>query len=106
MHEPTEVTLELRPWLQGAYTLLSLRGPVETVPDPKEVRSLLRMLSRLSGAPVDVALHVDGTNSGACWLEVWNDALAKVRGRHLYQARLVVHRHREVTKTAGGSDDE
>jgi hypothetical protein len=26
---------------------------------------------------------VDGTNTGACWLEIWEDVLGRVPGHHL-----------------------
>lgn len=90
--EPTELTLELRPWRNGAYTLVSLRGPMATVAQPKEVRSLLKVLSWWSGAPVDVVLCVDGTNSGSCWLEVWDDVLRRIRGRHLFRMHCLISR--------------
>ena len=88
----TDLTLELRPWLDGAYTLLKLRGAVATVAQPKEVRRLLKVLSWWSGAPVAVALCVDGTNSGSRWLEVWDDVLAQVRGRHLFDVSFIISR--------------
>ena len=98
----TELTLELRPWRNGEYTHIHLRGPIATVAQPKELRSLLKVLSWWSGAPVDVALCVDGTNSGSCWLEVWDDVLARTRGRHLYQVRFVISRD---TLAANVDDD-
>lgn len=91
MNEP-ELTLELRPIHDGRYTQVSLRGTMETVAQPKEMRSLLKVLSWWSGAPVDVALCVDGTNSGSCWLEVWDDVLAHIRGRRLFRLRLIISR--------------
>lgn len=88
----SELTLELYPWRDGRYTRVNLRGTIETVAEPREMRSLLKVLSCWSGAPVDIALCVDGTNSGSCWLEMWDDVLAHVRGRHLYQLRLLINR--------------
>jgi hypothetical protein len=35
------------------------------------------------GSSVDVVLCVDGTNTGACWLEVWEDVLGRIPGHHL-----------------------
>lgn len=96
-----ELTLELRPWRDGAYTLISLRGAVATVPQPKEVRQLLSVLSWWSGAPVDVALSVDGTNAGSRWLEVWDDVLKRVPARHL-QLGFVLSRD---TLTSNGTDE-
>jgi hypothetical protein len=86
----TELTLELRPSRNGVYTQVNLRGTMETVAQPREMRSLLKVLSWWSGAPVDVALCVDGTNSGSCWLEVWDDVLAHIRGRRLFRLRLLI----------------
>jgi len=98
----TELTLKLRPWQDGAFTLVSLEGPIATVVQPKEMRRLLMLLSWWSGAPVDVVLCVDGTNSGACWLEVWDDVLGRIRGRHLYRQRLLTSR--ETLAAEGGHD--
>jgi hypothetical protein len=90
--DPSDLTMELRPWREGAYTQVSLRGVIATVAQPKEMRCLLKVLSWWSGAPVDLALCVDGTSSGSCWLEVWDDVLLHIRGRHLFRARFVVSR--------------
>lgn len=100
--DETSLTLELRPLHDGAYTHLTLRGPVATVPQPKEVRRLLSILWWWSGAAIDVALCVDGTNSGSRWLEVWDEALlcAPVRHRRI---RFVVNRS---TLAAGSHDPE
>ena len=89
----TELTLELRPWLDGRYTFVSLRGTMETIAQPKELRALLNALSLWSGAPVDVVLCVDGTNSGSCWIELWDHVLARIRGRHLYRLRCLISRN-------------
>jgi hypothetical protein len=98
----TKLTLELRPLQEGGYTLVNLRGPIATVAQPKEVRSVLRVLSWWSGAPVDVALCVDGTNSGSRWLEVWDDVLVHIRERHLYRLRFLISRE---TLAADGGDE-
>ena len=79
----TELSLELRPWRGGSDTRVDLRGTMATVAQRKEEQRLLRMRSCWSGAPVDVALCVDGTKSGSCWLETWDDILARTRGHHL-----------------------
>ena len=81
--DPTPLTLELRPLHKGAYTLISLKGPVATVPQAPQVRRLLSLLSFWHGGPVDVVLCADGTNPGACWMEVWADVLGRVHRRHL-----------------------
>jgi len=47
----TELTLELRPWLDGKHTYVNLRGTMETIAQPKELRALLNALSLWSGAP-------------------------------------------------------
>lgn len=98
-----ELTLELRPLRDGSYTFINLRGTIATVAQPKEVRSLLKALWCWSGEPVDVALHVDGTNSGSCWLEVWDDVFLHVRGRHLYRLRFLIRPTPSVTK---GGDEQ
>jgi hypothetical protein len=81
--DPTPLTLELRPLHRGAYTQIMLKGPVATVPQPLQVRRLLSLLSFWHGGPIDVVLCADGTNPGACWLEVWADVLGRVHRRHL-----------------------
>jgi hypothetical protein len=35
-------------------------------------------------------LYVDGTNSGACWLEVWEDVLGRVPGHRLDMRYLII----------------
>jgi len=97
MSEP-ELTLELRPIHDGRYTHVHLRGTMETVAQPKEMRSLLKVLSWWSGAPVDVALCVDGTNSGSCWLEVWDDVLAHIHERRLFRLRFLISRETLAAK--------
>jgi hypothetical protein len=89
--DPTPLTLELRPLHNGAYTQITLKGPVATVPRVMEVRHLLSMLWMWHGGPIDVALFVDGTDPGFCWLEVWEDVLGRVPGRHLDVRYLVPH---------------
>jgi len=81
--DPTPLTLELRPLHHGAYTQITLKGPVATVPQAWQVRRLLSLLSFWHGGPVDVVLCADGTNPGACWLEVWADVLGRVHRRDL-----------------------
>jgi hypothetical protein len=81
--DPTPLTLKLRPLYNGAYTQITLKGPVATVPQVLQVRRLLSLLSFWHGGPVDVVLCADGTNPGACWLEVWADVLGRVHRRHL-----------------------
>jgi hypothetical protein len=81
--DTTPLTLELRPLHKGAYTQITLRGPVVTAPQIPQIRRLLSLLSFWHGGPVDVVLYADGTNPGACWLEVWADVLGRVSRRHL-----------------------
>jgi hypothetical protein len=81
--DPTPLTLELRPLHNGAYTQITLKGPVATVPQGLQVRRLLSVLWLWHGSPVDVVLCVDGTNTGACWLEIWEDVLGRVPVHHL-----------------------
>jgi hypothetical protein len=63
------LTFTLRPLFDGAYTQLSLQGPVATVPEPREARRLMSLLWLWHGRPLDVVLCADGTNAGA-WLEI------------------------------------
>jgi hypothetical protein len=81
--DPTPLTLELRPLHQGAYSQITLKGPVATVPQALQVRRLMSVLWLWHGSPVDVVLCVDGTNTGACWLEVWEGVLGRVPGHYL-----------------------
>jgi hypothetical protein len=81
--DPTPLTLELRPLHRGAYSQITLKGPVATVPQGLQVRRLLSVLWLWHGSPVDVVLCVDGTNTGACWLEIWEDVLGRVPVHHL-----------------------
>jgi hypothetical protein len=73
----------LRPLFSGAYTQIRLQGPVATVPQPREVRRLMALLWLWHGRPLDVVLCADGTNTGTCWLEIWEDVFGRVPGRHL-----------------------
>jgi hypothetical protein len=79
----SEPILGLRRWRDGSYTRVVLRETTPTVARPKEPRSPLGVPSWWSGAPLDVALCVGGTKSGSWWLEVWDEVLARTRGRHL-----------------------
>jgi len=79
----TRLTFTLRPLFDGAYTQLSLQGPVATVPQHGEVRRLMSLLWLWHGHPLDVVLFADGTNAGACWLEIWEDVLGRMPDRHL-----------------------
>lgn len=81
--DPTPLTLELRPLHQGAYSQITLKGPVATVPQALQVRRLMSVLWLWHGSPVDIVLCVDGTNTGAYWLEIWEDVLGHVPGHHL-----------------------
>lgn len=81
--DATRLRLTLRPLFGGAYTQIQLQGPVATVPQPREVRRLVALLWLWHGRPLDVVLCADGTNPGACWLEVWEDVLGRVPGHHL-----------------------
>jgi len=49
---------------QGAYSQITLKGPVATVPQALQVRRLMSVLWLWHGSPVDVVLCVDGTNTG------------------------------------------
>jgi hypothetical protein len=77
---PNQMELELRPLQGGAYTQLSLRGPVCSDPRTRWMRQLLRLFSYWNGYPVRVVLFAD-VRTGP-WLDVWCDVLASVPGRH------------------------
>jgi hypothetical protein len=85
------LTFRLRPLFDGAYTQISLQGPVATVPQPREVRRLMSLLWLWHGRPLHVVLCADGTNAGGCWLEIWEDVLGRVPGRHLDIRYLRLH---------------
>jgi hypothetical protein len=87
--DPTRLTLRLRPLHQGAYTQITLSGPVATVPQLRQVRRLMSVLWLWHGGPIDVVLCADGTNAGACWLEIWEDVLGRVPARRLDLRHLV-----------------
>lgn len=74
------MTLTLRALQGGAYTQLALTGPMATVPQRKELRRLLSLLSFWHGGPVDVVLCVGPNTAG--WLEIWDQALRSVPARH------------------------
>jgi hypothetical protein len=81
--DATRLTFTLSPLFDGAHTQFRLEGPVATVPQPREVRRLMALLWLWHGRPLDVVLCADGTNTGACWLEIWEDVLGRVPGHHL-----------------------
>ena len=64
--DPTPFTLKLRPLHKGAYTEISLTGPIVTAPQLPDIRKLLSMLFLGNGYPIRVVLCVDGTNSDGC----------------------------------------
>jgi hypothetical protein len=73
--------LKLIPLNGGAYTQLSLRGPLPTALPPQLMRRLLSAMSFWNGWPVDVVLFVDAQTAG--WCEAWTDVLCAVPERHL-----------------------
>jgi hypothetical protein len=78
----TRMTMELRPLHEGAYTRISLKGPVVTTPSARDVRRLLGLLAFWSGGPVHIVLSVAGTNAEICWSELWDDVMRAVPARH------------------------
>lgn len=82
MKEPNanQMVLELKPLHGGSYTQLSLRGPVCSDPQTRDLRRLLKMFWYWNGYPVRVVLFVTGLK--APWLDMWCDALAAVPGGH------------------------
>jgi hypothetical protein len=99
--DPTPLTLKLRPLHDGACTEITLTGPIVTAPQAPDVRKLLSLLRLWHGGRIDVVLCVDGTNAGACWLDVWDDVLGRVPGR-LLRARYLISRD----TLAAGTDHE
>jgi hypothetical protein len=81
--DATRLSFTLSPLFDGAYTQIRLQGPVATVPQPREVRRLMSLLWLWHGRPLDVVLCADGTNTGACWLEIWEEVFGCVPGHHL-----------------------
>ena len=87
---PTDrMTLKLEPLCEGAYTQLSLTGPMATVPRGKELRRLLALLALWHGGPIEVVLCVGLETAG--WLEIWNEALCAVPMRQ-HHVRFVIER--------------
>jgi hypothetical protein len=80
MPNPNQMVLKLRPLEGGAYTQVSLHGPVCSDPQTRWVRYLLKTFSYWNGWPVRVVLSVTGLK--APWLNVWCDVLATVPASH------------------------
>lgn len=75
------MSLRLRPLEDnGAYTWISLSGPLPTVTRHQETRRLITIFAMWSGAPMRVALSA-GDPAG--WVEIWTDNLCAVPERHL-----------------------
>jgi hypothetical protein len=80
--DPTKMELELRPLHEGAYTRISLRGPVVTRPSGRDLQRLLAILTLWHGDAIDVVLSVAGTNADIGWAEIWEDGLRAVPVHH------------------------
>jgi hypothetical protein len=76
------MTLELRPLHEGAYTQVSLKGPVVTTPSVRDVRRLLALLAFWYGGRVHVVLSVAGTDADTCWAELWDEVMRDVPRNH------------------------
>ena len=87
--DPTPLTMKLRPLHNGAYTEITLAGPIVTAPQVPDVKKLLSVLWLWHGGAIDVVLCVDVTSAGACWLDVWDDVLGRVPRRLLHVRYLV-----------------
>jgi len=87
--ESETMTLRLRPLDGGAYTHLSLTGPMASVAQEKQLRRLFGLLSFWHGGPVDVVLCVGTDTAG--WLEVWSDALGAMSARDV-RVRYLINR--------------
>ena len=74
------MTLRLRSLDSGAYTRLSLSGPVPTALPGRLLRQLLPQLAFWTGWPVDVVLSVEDP---AEFSEAWIAELLAVPDRHL-----------------------
>lgn len=81
MKRRDRMTLELRPLHGGAYTQLSLCGPVCSSPQRQVMRQLVSALTHWNGWPMHVVLYVDAQTAG--WCEVWAEALGGIPERHL-----------------------
>jgi hypothetical protein len=76
-----EIKATLRALHGGAFTQITLSGPIVSAPPPaSSLRRLFSQLAFWSGYPVHVVLSV---NEQAKWLETWAAALAAVPERHL-----------------------
>jgi hypothetical protein len=84
------MTLELRPLHGGAYTQITLKGPVVTTPSARDVRRLLASLAFWHGRSLHVVLSVDGTNADVCWAELWDDVMREVPRRNVEFVRYEV----------------
>jgi hypothetical protein len=78
---PHQMVLELKPLDGGAFTHLSLHGPLCSAPQGKWLRYLLRIFSFWNGYRVRVVLSVDAKTDA--WWEVWTDALSAASHDHL-----------------------
>lgn len=67
--------MELRPRFAGEQTEILLRGCVETLADPNDLHSLLKVIRAWSGKPVEVALCVEGVFANRRWLQAWLHSL-------------------------------
>lgn len=76
------MTLELRPLHQGAYTQISLRGPLVVTLSSRHLSRLLAILASWHGGAVHVVLSVAGTNAEICWAELWDDVMRAVPTDH------------------------
>jgi hypothetical protein len=76
-----QVSIQLRPFEGGSFTLWSAHGSVPTAIPPAQLRRLLSGLAFWSGWRVRLALSVDAETAG--WCECWSEALGAVPARHL-----------------------
>jgi hypothetical protein len=83
------MTLRLGALDGGAYTQLTVTGPMPTAPQRWQLRRLLALLSLWGGAPVEVVLCVGRDTAG--WMEIWDEALMGVPARQLRVRFLISH---------------
>ena len=87
--QPAGMTMRLHALCGGAYTQMTISGPMPTDPQRGHLRRLFEMLSFWGGGPVDVEMCV-GMDT-APWMEIWDEALQGVPARQL-RIRFLINR--------------
>jgi hypothetical protein len=87
----------------GAYTWISLSGPLPTVLRHQEIRRLMTILARWSGEPIRAALSA-GDPAG--WVETWTDNFCAVPERHIEVHFRIARRARRDLAQCSSVDDK